>query len=243
MRVAVLVLLAFPVIAKASEQDLASTGRDEGPLVQGQDEEVLMDESTDGRGDFEGLPADGVDPIQILRDLAESGEKDFGGRTQMEASKRKWSNNEYLRVWGKRNAFGKLSRQDSTRDPSQREILRKGPRPGKDPVLVLLGLRPSDVRGSASLAQLEGVARESGAGFRVLDGRDFGPRFLGMGTGIPRPEEARPKRKWERNSLRIWGKRGEAVNPGNPGSLNDRLMYTNMRRRKWENLPLRVWGK
>lgn len=237
LRVAFLVLLVFPVIAKASEQELTSKGQDEGPLVQGPDEEALMDESADGRGDFEGVPADGVDPIQLLRDLTESGDKDFGGRTETEA-KRKWSNNEYLRVWGKRNALRKLSKQDAARDSSQIEILRNGDRSDKDPVLVLLGLRRSDVRGNPSLAQLDEVARKSGAGFQVFDARDFDPQFLKMAAGIPRADEARPKRKWERNSLRIWGKRGDA-NPAN----SDRLMYTNMRRRKWENLPLRVWGK
>lgn len=218
---------------------MTSKGQEDGPLVRGPDEEVLMDEGADSHGDFDGVPADGVDPIQLIRDLAESGYKDIGGRTQTEA-KRKWSNNEYLRVWGKRNTLRKLSKQDSfARDSSQREILRNGGRPGRDAVLVLFGPRRSDVRGSPSLAQLEEVARKSGAGFQVIDARDFGPKILGMAAGIPRPEETRPKRKWEKNSLRIWGKRGEE----DSGTLDDRLMYTNMRRRKWENLPLRVWGK
>lgn len=241
-------LLSISVTAKTLEQEAAFKGRDDGSAVRN----TADGDSSDALGDLSGDAIDRQNAVNLLRILSGMDGSGFDGK-----KRRNWTNRESLRVWGKREDDDKSSfRGDGGTVSLGSSVHRTGDDTGVD-LLLTLKERLADDRRRENDAS---TAYEGDAGkFRSAlpfdiplgqnvedDDAEIRPLAASSGgldlTRMPSaPRGLNEKRKWERNALRIWGKRDAASELS--GDFKAQLTYPNMRRRKWENLPLRVWGK
>lgn len=242
-------LLSTSVTAKTSEQEAAFKGRDDGSAVRN----TADGDSSDALGDPSGDAIDRQNAVNLLRILSGMDGSGFDGKKM-----RNWTNRESLRVWGKREDEDKSSfRGDGGAVSLGSSVHRTGDDTGVD-LLMTLKERLADDRRPENGASpaYEGDAGKFRSAFpfgvplgqNVEDDGDAETRPSAVSSGgldlrgmPPALRGLDEKRKWERNALRIWGKRDAASEFS--GDFKDQLTYPNMRRRKWENLPLRVWGK
>lgn len=233
-----LLLLSLSSAAKTFEQDATFKGHD---ISTEHDDDL---ENAGGYAHAHGLPSDArdrLDAADLLGILTKTGEQEGLGEERGIGSgeKQRWLNRRPLRVWSQRES-GRISsvfREDEGLLDSPDRLPHIASLP---PLKKQLNSgRRADNDGSSSTSSNEGKIRYGETVFddgSFLSGDDGFHSAAAMMMGRLRGLDE--KRKWERNSLRVWGKRSDGSD-----DLKDMPSYPNMRRRKWENLPLRVWGK
>lgn len=259
IRAVLLLLLSLSSTAKTFGQDAPFRGHDVGGG--GGEESPISTEHEGGRSYAHGLPPsdarDRLDAVDLLGILTKAGERGLGEeRGGSLGEKQRRLNRRALRVWNRRNSGSgsSLFREDEE-GPSDSPV---GPS-SRVPSLPSLvkeqsnGGRRAENDGASSTSSNGGTFRygetvfpfDDISSFLSEDSNNDGEALSDTANGfhlaaatMARLRELDEKRKWERNSLRVWGKRNVESD-----DLKELPTYPNMRRRKWENLPLRVWGK
>lgn len=243
--------LSISVTAKTLEQEAAFKGRADSSAMHGN----TADDSSDALGGLSGDAIARQNAVNLLRILSRMDEGGFDGR-----KRRNWMNRESLRVWGKREGEVKPSfrGEGGAGSLGSSSVHRTGgDNTGVDLLMTLKERLADDRRRGNDVSTDEGKFRSAfpfdiplGQNDEDDDDDDETRHPLEVGSGeldlTRMPSTLRGldgKRKWERNALRIWGKRNSAAASEFSGDSKDHLTYPNVRRRKWENLPLRVWGK